>query len=72
MACRSETCTRFSRGYLRHLFMAEEMLGLRLVSIHNIRFLVRLGELARAAILAGRFAAFRREWTDRYHRRGAP
>ncbi len=70
--CDCETCTRFSRGYLRHLFMAEEMLGLRLVSIHNIRFLVRLGELARAAILAGRFAAFRREWSDRYHRRGAP
>jgi queuine tRNA-ribosyltransferase len=70
--CDCETCTRFSRAYLRHLFMAEEMLGLRLVSIHNIRFLVRLGERARAAIRAGTFQAFRREWSDRYHRRGDP
>ncbi len=66
-ACDCETCTRFSRAYLRHLFMAQEMLGLRLVSIHNIRFLVRLGEQSRAAILAGRFDNFRREWLDRYH-----
>ncbi|HSB55719.1 MAG TPA: tRNA guanosine(34) transglycosylase Tgt, partial [Gemmatimonadales bacterium] len=61
---------RFSRSYLRHLFMAEEMLGLRLVSIHNIRFLVRLGELARTHILGGTFDRWRREWLERYHRRG--
>ena len=47
--CDCETCSTFSRGYLRHLFVAEEILGLRLVSIHNVRFLVRLGEMARAA-----------------------
>lgn len=69
--CDCDTCRRFPRAYLRHLFMAEEMLGLRLLSIHNIRFLVRLGEQARAAILAGRFEAFRREWSGRYHQRGA-
>jgi len=66
--CDCETCTRFSRAYLRHLFVAEEMLGLRLVSIHNIRFLIRLGELARAAILDGTFEPWRREWLRRYHR----
>lgn len=66
--CDCETCTRFSRAYLRHLFVAEEMLGLRLVSIHNIRFLVRLGELARAAIINGSFDRWRREWLRRYHR----
>jgi queuine tRNA-ribosyltransferase len=69
-ACDCETCTRFSRAYLRHLFLAEEMLGLRLVSIHNIRFLIRLGELARAAILAGTFHRWSRDWLERYHRRG--
>ena len=67
-ACDCETCTRFSRAYLRHLFVAEEMLGLRLVSIHNIRFLVRLGELARAAIIDGSFDRWRREWLRRYHK----
>ncbi len=64
--CDCETCTRFSRGYLRHLFMAGEMLGLRLVSIHNVRFLLRLGEEARAHILAGTFGGWSREWL-RHH-----
>jgi queuine tRNA-ribosyltransferase len=69
-ACDCETCVRFSRGYLRHLFMAEEMLGLRLVSIHNIRFLIRLGELARETILNQTFDRWSRDWLERYHRRG--
>jgi len=68
--CDCATCARFSRGYLRHLFMAEEMLGLRLVSLHNIRFLLRIGEQARAALLAGTFESWRREWTARYHGNG--
>ena len=67
-ACDCETCTTFPRGYLRHLFMVEDMLALRLVSIHNIRFLIRLGEEARARILDGTFDGWRREWLDRYHR----
>ncbi|HXI20456.1 MAG TPA: tRNA guanosine(34) transglycosylase Tgt [Gemmatimonadales bacterium] len=71
--CDCETCSRFPRAYLRHLFMAEEQLGLRLVSIHNIRFLVRLGQQARAAILEGRFERWRRDWLERYHHpRGDP
>ena len=68
--CDCATCARFSRGYLRHLFMAQEMLGLRLVSLHNIRFLLRIGEQARAALLAGSFETWRREWTARYHGNG--
>ncbi len=68
--CDCETCRRFSRAYLRHLFMAEEMLGLRLVSIHNVRFLIRLGEQARAAILDRDFDRWSREWLARYHTRG--
>ena len=65
--CDCETCRRFSRAYLRHLFMAEEILGLRLVSLHNIRFLIRIAELARAAILEGRFARWRNHWLAEYH-----
>ena len=68
--CDCETCGTFSRGYLRHLFVAEEILGLRLVSIHNVRFLVRLGELARAHILDGTFDGWSREWLRRYHMKG--
>lgn len=69
--CDCETCTTFTRGYLRHLFMAQEMLGLRLVSIHNIRFLVRLAEQARARILDGTFDAWSRAWLRRHHDKGA-
>jgi queuine tRNA-ribosyltransferase len=67
--CDCETCTRYPRGYLRHLFMVEDMLGLRLVSIHNIRFLVRLGEQARAHILNGTFEGWSRQWLSRHYAR---
>ena len=63
--CDCETCTTYPRGYLRHLFVVEDILGLRLVSIHNVRFLVRLGEQARARILDGTFDTWRREWLSR-------
>ena len=69
--CDCETCRTFSRGYIRHLFVAEEILGLRLVSIHNVRFLLRLAGQARAAILDGTFEDWSREWLQRYHNRGA-
>jgi queuine tRNA-ribosyltransferase len=68
--CDCETCTTYPRGYLRHLFMVEDMLGLRLISIHNIRFLVRLGEQARHHILNGTFAGWRREWLGRHTAQG--
>lgn len=70
--CDCETCTTFSRGYLRHLFVAGEMLGLRLVSIHNIRFLVRLGEEARRRILDGSFDGWQREWLARHYNGSSP
>ncbi|HEY7637094.1 MAG TPA: tRNA guanosine(34) transglycosylase Tgt [Gemmatimonadales bacterium] len=68
--CDCETCTTVSRGYLRHLFVVEDILGLRLVSIHNVRFLVRLGEQARLHILDGTFETWSREWLKR-HREGS-
>jgi queuine tRNA-ribosyltransferase len=69
-SCDCETCTTYPRGYLRHLFVVEDILGLRLVSIHNIRFLVRLGETARAHILNGTFPAWSRQWLGRYYAGG--
>lgn len=68
--CDCETCRTYSRGYLRHLFAAEELLGLRLLSLHNVRFLVRLADEARRAIQDARFEPWCRSWLDRYNRRG--
>ena len=65
-ACDCETCTTFSRGYLRHLFAAGELLGLRLLSQHNVRYLIRLAARARDAIVAGNFAGWSRAWLARY------
>lgn len=56
--CDCYTCRYYSRAYLRHLVLAKEMLGLSLVSLHNVRFLVRLMESVREAIVKGEFAAF--------------
>jgi queuine tRNA-ribosyltransferase len=66
--CDCETCTAFSRGYLRHLFVAEELLGLRLLSLHNVRFLIRLAAEMRVAIRAGHFARWAADWRHRYTR----
>lgn len=65
--CDCYACRNYSRAYIRHLLKAEEMLGLRLCSIHNLRFLVRLMEEIRAALDAGTFAEFRREFLTRWH-----
>jgi len=70
--CECTTCTRFSRAYLRHLFVADEILGLRLLSLHNVHFLVALMRRARAAILDGSFDAWSRDWLARYHSRPTP
>ena len=56
-------------AYIRHLFVADEILGLRLLSLHNVHFLVRLMRDARAAILAGTIDAWSRDWLARYHSR---
>ncbi len=68
--CDCETCTTYSRGYLRHLFVADELLGLRLLSLHNVRFLIRLAAEARRRVVDGTFAAWHQEWLDRHNQRG--
>ncbi len=64
--CECECCANYSRAYLRHLFVADELLGLRLLSIHNVSFLVRLASEARDAILERRFDAWADERLGRY------
>ncbi len=69
--CDCETCTTFSRGYLRHLFMAEELLGLKLLSLHNVRYLIRLAGEMRAAIRRSAFGPWAAEWRRRYLHSGS-
>jgi queuine tRNA-ribosyltransferase len=65
--CDCYACQNYTRAYIRHLLKAEEMLGLRLCSIHNLRFLVRLMEEIRAALEAGTFAEYRTAFLTRWH-----
>lgn len=66
--CDCYTCSRYDRAYLRHLVVTNEWLAVRLLSIHNLRFLVRLAEESRHRIEAGTFHGWCREWLDRYRR----
>jgi queuine tRNA-ribosyltransferase len=56
----------FSRAYLRHLFRAGEILGLRLLSFHNLHFYLSLVAAAREAITAGTFSAYKNSFIQRY------
>ncbi len=67
--CTCACCTRFSTAYVRHLFVCEEILGLRLISLHNVHFLVALMRSARDAVLTGTFDGWSRDWLARYHSR---
>jgi len=58
-SCGCPACTRFTRAYLRHLVNQEEILGLRLLSLHNLRFLIDLVAAARQAIERGELSAWR-------------
>ena len=66
-SCDCETCTTYSRGYLRHLFVAGELLGLRLLSLHNVRYLIRLAAEMRTVIQRGgdAFASWAEDWRAR-------
>jgi queuine tRNA-ribosyltransferase len=64
--CDCPTCRHFSRAYLRHLVQAEEILGHRLITMHNLRFFLRLMADIRQSIAAGRFEDFRRDFLARY------
>jgi queuine tRNA-ribosyltransferase len=65
--CGCACCTQYDRAYLRHLFVSEEMLGPRLLSLHNVWFLTRLVIEAREAIRGGTFDSWSAAWLARYH-----
>lgn len=64
--CDCYTCTNYSRAYLRHLFQCGEILASRLASIHNIRFLLKLMEEAREAILEDRFLEYKNSFNEKF------
>jgi queuine tRNA-ribosyltransferase len=66
--CACEACNGYSRAYIRHLLKSEEILGLRLLSIHNLHFYLELMKQARRAIENGSFAEFRARFVGGYHR----
>ena len=63
--CDCPVCRRYTRGYILHLFKAEEMLAMRLSVMHNLYFYNTLMERIRAAIEAGEYDAFRREFSTK-------
>lgn len=70
-ACSCYTCRTFSRAYLRHLYVAKEILSFRLNTIHNLRYFLDLTARARAAIEAGTMAALKAEIAAAYPEDGA-
>jgi queuine tRNA-ribosyltransferase len=64
--CGCYTCRHYSRSYVSHLMREKEMLGLRLVSIHNLWFTKKLMDDARMAIIEGRFSGFAEEFRASY------
>jgi len=68
--CSCYACTHFSKAYLRHLIKAEEVLGMRLTTIHNLHFYIDLMRQVREAIAGGTFADFRAEFVGGYRRHG--
>ena len=64
--CQCSTCRTFTRGYIRHLIKAEEILGLRLITIHNLHFYLNLTHRIRTALEDGTFADFRRQFVNNY------
>ena len=64
--CGCYACKKFSRAYVRHLLNAREILGLRLVTWHNLYFYMELMRRIRAAICEGKFEAFRHDFVAHY------
>jgi queuine tRNA-ribosyltransferase len=64
-SCDCAACTTFARAYIRHLVNQSELLGHRLLTIHNLRFLLRLTDGARAAIATGTFSTYKRDALER-------
>jgi queuine tRNA-ribosyltransferase len=68
--CTCPCCTQYDRAYIRHLFASEEMLGLRLLALHNVTFLLDVTRDGRDALRAGTFASWSSAWLARYRAKG--
>ncbi|CAN5733196.1 MAG: tRNA guanosine(34) transglycosylase Tgt [Gemmatimonadetes bacterium] len=68
--CTCPCCANYDRAYLRHLFSAREMLGQRLLALHNVAFLIAIMREAREALAAGSFGSWSDAWLTRYHAGG--
>ena len=68
--CNCYACKTFSRGYLRHLFKAKEILGMRMASLHNITFMVNLMSEIRESVKQKRFLKFKNEFFINYFNKG--
>ena len=68
--CACYACREFSRGYIRHLIKAKEILGLRLIALHNLHFYLDLMRQAREQIESGSFDQFRKSFVSNYKTRG--
>jgi queuine tRNA-ribosyltransferase len=66
--CDCSTCTRYTSAYIAHLFHANEMMGPTLVSVHNLRFIVRLVDTIRDSLVAGSYWEFKQEFLARYYK----
>ena len=64
--CDCYTCQNFSRAYLRHLYKKNEITGLRLNTLHNVKFFIELTQKARKAIVEQRFTEFKQEFYANY------
>jgi len=65
-ACRCPVCKTYGRAYLRHLYLAREILSLRLNTLHNLFFMLHLTAAIREAIRAGRFTEFKASFLQKY------
>jgi queuine tRNA-ribosyltransferase len=64
--CDCYACENYSRAYIRHLFKANEILGARLATIHNLHFLIKLMDNIREAIREDRLLEYRDEFYEKY------
>ena len=65
-SCDCYACRNYTKAYIRHLIVAKETLGQRLLSIHNLRFLIKLCENIRISIKEDRFLEYKSEFLDKY------
>ena len=65
--CDCYTCKHYTKAYLRHLIVCDETLGGRLLSIHNIRFLIKMMEEIREAIKENKFSEYKQDFLDKYN-----